>query len=293
MRNRVEHGAFLVARTLAGLLSEKAAAGLGGYLGDLFALLGRRRQRILRFNLEHALGELSADERKRLERQVARHFGRVALDALRVRRLEPDRLLAAVKVVGRENLEGALAGGRGALLLSAHFGSWEVAALVAGLLLPRGLAVVNRPLDNPLLEAELERFRSRFGNRSLGKRSVARDILRELKEGGAVGILIDQRPSAADGVAVPFFGWPTPTHPIIAQLALRTGAPVVPIWGLWDSPGRYTVRFDPPLQAAPGEDEASLTARLVAAIEAIIRERPEQWLWYHDRWRAERVTQLR
>jgi len=168
-----------------------------------------------------------------------------------------------------------------------------VAALVAGLLIPAGFAVVNRPLDNPLLEAELERLRGLFGNRALGKANVTRGIVRQLRAGGAVGILIDQRTQEREGVPTTYCVHPAWTHPALARLCVRTGAPVVPIWGLWDGPGRYTVRFDPPLipQELPPEerDEVRLTARLLGLIEAVIRERPEQWLWYHDRWRQLRL----
>lgn len=289
LRNRLEYAAYLVARAVAGAAGPTTLWRIGDALGTVYSFVGGERRRVLRYNLANALPELDPSERRRLELAVARHFARVTLDALRHRRLRPEELLAEVDVVGRDNLDRAVAGGRGAFLLSAHVGSWEVAALVAGLLLPRGFAVINRPLDNPLLEAELAQLRGHYGNRSLGKRGVARDILRELKAGGVVGILIDQRARRDEAVVAPFFGLPSRTHPILARLALRTGAPVVPIWGLCDRPGRTTVRFDPQVDPGPGDDEAALTARYNRAIEAVIRERPEQWLWYHDRWRPLRV----
>ncbi len=287
LRNRLEYGVYLAVRAAARRLPPAPLSQLGAALGAAFHAVGWRRRAVVRTNLALALPELSAAERRRVEWGVARHFGRVALDALRHGALRPERLLGEVTLVGREHLEGALARGRGVLVLSAHVGAWEVAALTAGLLLPRGLAVVNRPLDNPLLEAELARLRGLYGNRSLGKRGVLREILRELQEGGAVGILIDQRAPRAEAVVAPFFGRPARTHPIVARLALRTGAPVVPLWGLADGPGRYTVRFEEPVEPADGDDDVTLTARYNRVIEEVIRERPEQWLWYHDRWQGE------
>ncbi len=293
LRNRVEYAAYLAARGIAHHAGPSLTAAVGGRLGVLYHRLGRRRREILEFNLGLAFPRMAEEDRRRLGREVARHFGRVALDALRLQRLTPEELLASVAVVGREHLHAALEMGRGVFLLSAHLGSWEVAALVAGLMVPAGFAVVNRPLDNPLLEAELARLRGLFGNRALGKENVTLSMVRQLRAGGAVGILIDQRVLEEEGVLVPFFGHPAWTHPALARLTVRTGAPVVPIWGLWEGPGRYTVRFDPPLDPAAlseeERDEVALTARLTALIEAAIRERPHQWLWYHDRWRHLRL----
>ena len=293
LRNRLEYTAYVLARALAHRTGPRLNARLGALIGDFYRITGRRRREILLFNLRLAFPELSRPEIRRRARGVSRHFGRVTLDALRLQRMQPSELLAQVEVVGRENLEAGLAHGRGIFLLSAHIGSWEIAALTAGLLIEAGFAVVNRPLDNPLLEAELERLRGLFGNSALGKERITRDMLKQLRRGGAVGILIDQRTLEDEGVLVPFFGHPAWTHPALARLAVRTGAPVVPIWGLWEGPGRYTVRFDPPLVASelPAEEreEVTLTARLTRITEDIIRERPEQWLWYHDRWRQLRL----
>ena len=296
LRNRTEYGAYLFARSLAHHTGPRLLARTGALIGGLYLKLGRRRREILEFNLRLAYPELDAARRAALGREVARHFGRVVLDSLRLQRARPEDLLRDVTIEGRDNLERALAPGRGIFLLSAHIGSWEVAALTAGLIIPGGLAVVNRPLDNPLLEAELERFRALYGNRALGKENVTRQMLRQLKGGGAVGILIDQRTLKEEGVQVPFFGHPAWTHPALARLSVRTGRPVVPIWGLWEAPGRYTVRFGEPV--VPSElpeaerGEVPLTARFTRIIEEIIRERPEQWLWFHDRWRDIRLGEV-
>jgi KDO2-lipid IV(A) lauroyltransferase len=289
VRDRLEFLVYRVACRLARTLGPVGLSAVGSVLGRAYAVIGSERREILRYNLRYAMPELRPDQRRTLELGVARHFGRASLDVLRLRGLEPAELLEQVTTAGRQHVDAAHGRGRGVLLLSAHLGSWEVAALVAGLVLPQGFSVVNRPLDNPLLDAELERFRAAFGNQSLGKSGVARQILHALRRGGGVGLLIDQRAHKAEGVQVPFFGRPSWTHPILARLAVRTGAPVVPIWGLWDGPGRYTVRFEAPVEAGSGDDETALTARYMRVIEAAIRERPEQWLWYHDRWRHERM----
>lgn len=289
LRNRFEFALFRLARVVVGFLSPSASAKLGGALGSVFYRVARRRREIIDFNLELAYPEIPKEERTELAREVSRHFGRVALDAVRIQGLSPDELRAEVTVQGEDNLRRVVESGRGFFLLSAHLGSWEVAALMGGLLIPGGMSVIHRPLDNPMLDAELESLRATFGNRALGKANISREVLAEIRAGGAVGILIDQRPRGID-FEVPFFGHPAKTHPVLARFVRKTGAPVVSIFGYWDSPARYTVSFDVAVDPAELSDEeladGPLTERFIAITEAAIRRAPEQWLWYHDRWRS-------
>jgi KDO2-lipid IV(A) lauroyltransferase len=269
-------------------------ARVGEVLGSLFLAAGSRRREILSFNLALAYPEASETERRRLGRRVARHFGRVALDTLRLQRVEPDELLDGVEISGVEHIDRAASLGRGLLYLTAHIGLWEVAALTAGLVRPEKLLAVNRPLDNPYLESEVTSFRRRFGNEPLGKKNIIRGILQHLKSNGSVGFLIDQRVRPSVGVQVPFFGQPAWTHPIMARIVRKTMVPVVPAFALWERPGHYSLTCHAPIipdELDPDElDDVPLTARFSAISERAIRQRPEQWLWYHDRWRELRTA---
>ncbi len=295
LRNHVEFAAFKMARGLTGLLSPAGLAKVGDALGNFYSMLGGRRRQIIDFNLSLAFPEMSRDERRALARAVTRHFGRSALDAIRLQRLQPEELLAAVQITGIENLEKALALGRGAFFLTAHIGSWEVAALVTGLKVEGGLSVVNRPLDNPLLEVELDRLRKLYGNRVFGKHNILREMLAQLKNGGGVGILIDQRVREDQGVEVPFFGHPAWTHPILARMGRKTGAPVVPTFALRDTPGHYRLRYETAVVvddfSEPELEDVALTTRYMAILETAIRANPDQWLWYHDRWKQLRLAE--
>jgi len=294
LRNRLEFMFFRLVRVLVGVLSPLVTARVGAFLGSVFYLVSRRRRQIIDFNLGLAFPEMRVDERRHMAREVSRHFGRVASDAVRLQRLEPDQLRAEVTVEGQSNLQSAIDTGRGFFLLSAHLGSWEAAALMGGLLIPGGMAVIHRPLDNPLLDAELERLRATFGNSALGKSNISREVLQAIKEGRVIGILIDQRPRGVN-FEVPFFGHPAKTHPALARFVRKTGAAVVPIFGYWDGPARYTVTFGEPI--VPEElteeelEDGPLTERFMAVTEEAIRRRPEQWLWFHDRWRQLREAQ--
>lgn len=294
LRNRVEFGAYRIARAGAAALGPRALARIGAAIGDAFLASSSRRRAIVDFNIGLAFPELSDVGRRRMAREVARHFGRVTLDTLRLQHLDREAFLAGVTVAGAEHIEKAASAGRGIIYLAAHMGLWEVAALTVGLIRPETFLIVNRPLDNPLLEVELARLRTRFGNEPLGKRQVLRTILSHLGAGGAVGFLIDQRVNPDVGVEVPFFGHPAWTHPVLARIIRRKRAPVVPLAALWEGPGRYEVRFFEPLIADELPDEeledVPLTTRLSRVTEEMIRRRPEQWLWFHDRWRSLRLA---
>jgi len=295
LRNHLEFTAFRMARGLAGLLSPAGLAKVGDVIGNFYATLPGRRRQIIDFNLRLAFPDMTNDEGRELAHAVTRHFARSALDAIRLQRLRPEELLAAVEIVGWNNVESALSLGRGAFFLTAHIGSWEVAALVTGLKVEAGLSVVNRPLDNPLLEVELDRLRKIYGNHVFGKHNIVREVLAQLKKGGGVGILIDQRVREDQGIEVPFFGHPAWTPSILARMARKTRAPVVPTFALRDTPGHYHLRYDEPLVADDLSEteleDVPLTARYMATLEAAIRENPDQWLWYHDRWKQLRLRE--
>ena len=249
---------------------------------------------MIRYNLELAFPDKTDDERDAIARGVARHFARSTLDAIRIQRLTPDELMSTVTVHGWSNVESALERGRGIFFLTAHIGSWEVAALATGLLLPDpGLAVINRPLDNPHLEQVLARLRTLYGNHVFGKRNILREMIDHLRANGGIGILIDQRVLEQEGILVPFFGHPAWTHPILARISRKTRAAVVPTVAMREGPGRYGLHYDPAVYVdeLPEEEreDVPLTAHYLAILEQAIRRQPDQWLWYHDRWKQLRL----
>jgi Kdo2-lipid IVA lauroyltransferase/acyltransferase len=213
----------------------------------------------------------------------------VFFDFLAATRLSRDDLRAAVEMEGESHYLWAVARGRGVFLLSAHFGNWEIGALAAGLL-AAPIASVVRPLDNPRLERELGRLRGKFGNRTIGKKQAAREILREMRRGGTVAILIDQNVLAREAVFVPFFGRLAATSPALGLLQKKTDAAVVPVFCRPRGGGRYTLRFEPAivLSDLPESQRSveALTARYTKVTEDAVRGDPALWLWMHNRWRT-------
>lgn len=190
---------------------------------------------------------------------------------------------------GFEHYEAAKRRGKGVLFATAHLGNWELSAF-AHALLTEPMNVVVRPLDNPLIDRIAEERRTLSGNRIIGKRDFLRPILRALHHNEAVGVLVDQNALADRGVFVDFFGLPACTDPSFAKLAAHSGAAVIPGFAFWiESARRYVLKFYPALEMTG--DVLRDTQTVQSAVEAAIREHPDQWLWVHRRWKTRPVGQ--
>jgi KDO2-lipid IV(A) lauroyltransferase len=264
---------------------------VGEGAGRLAFRLDRRHRAIAVENLTWAFpGEYTPGEIETLARAVFVNLSRTAVDVARsdrlLRRPAPD----VVIMEGFDRMLEARRRGKGVLFITAHFGPWELLPLIIALRSGPG-HMVARPLDNPRLDDLLTAMRERGGNRVIRKRDAVQAIIQVLRRGETVGILIDQHISEQDGVVVPFFGRPASTASAPALIAMRSGAAVFPMGILREGRGRYRVRAAeevPVLRS--GDLRADLvenTARFTAAIEAIIRERPDHWFWVHRRWKTQ------
>jgi Kdo2-lipid IVA lauroyltransferase/acyltransferase len=190
---------------------------------------------------------------------------------------------------GLEHLEAARAAGRGILVFSGHFGHWEMIALLQHRLgVPMTMVVA--PLENRRWDRFITRLRAAPGNAVLSKRQAARPILKTLRAGGAIAILIDQNVRGEGGIFVDFFGLAASTTPALATLAFRSGALILPVFSWFRDDGRLQISYRTPIPAvrrgAIEEDVLALTRACTALLEAEVRERPAMWLWMHDRWRT-------
>jgi Kdo2-lipid IVA lauroyltransferase/acyltransferase len=293
VRNRAEHTIFRLGSWLLQLPPDSGATALGQGLARLYFAIGRGRRRILRENLATAFPEKSAREIQAIARGCVENFGATLVDFLEATRLSRDEVLRRVSLAGEEHLRAARARGKGVFLLSAHFGSWEMGALRAGLI-DAPISSVVRPLDNPLLEEELARRRTLLGNRIIAKRDAAREILRAIRQSETVAILVDQNVIAQEAIFVPFFGRLAATTPALGLLQLKTGAPVVPAFTWPLGGGRYRLQFEKPILAEEFEDPSverservrRATARYMAVTEDVVRKQPAAWFWMHNRWRT-------
>jgi KDO2-lipid IV(A) lauroyltransferase len=248
--------------------------------GKLLDLAVPRLRRTALRNLELA----GFDSREQIADGVFRSLGRLIASFARFPQIDKNSVHRWIRYEGLENFTSAQARGRGVLIATAHLGNWELSAY-AHALMTAPMHVVVRPLDNPRLDEWVEQRRAMSGNRIIRKKEAAREILRALAAGDAVGILIDQNVTPAEGVFIDFFGRKACAGTAFVKFAHHSGAAVVPGYALWsEKEERYILRFYPEVPMTG--DAARDTQQVHAQLEAVIREHPEQWLWPHRRWKT-------
>ena len=287
---RADHAlTTLLARTLiGGVRSMRPAAALpfGERLGDVARALGLRRA-VAERNLAAAFPELDHPARSRLLRDHYRELGRVCVEYARLAELvrSPEGEVVS-EVRGIEHLLRARDAGRGAILLTGHFGNFELAGAWLGRHHPVDFVV--KPLSNPGMEAWVAAERHAAGVGQIGLGVSVRGAFQALRSNRWVALLADQD-ARRHGAFVPFFGQPASTPLGPAVLALRTGAPIVMGFDERQSDGRHIIEVEPPVEIPdPHSPDAAvrLTAAHTARLEARIRRRPEAWFWLHRRWKT-------
>lgn len=288
----LEYAAAKSVLTSLGLMPAPAAYGVGRAFGKLAYLLAGNLRRTGAINLRLAFPEKSDSERAELLRQCFDSLGRVLGLFSQFSSRSQEELQQLIEVQGLENLEEAKrVHGNRLLLFTAHLGAWELTSF--------GLALVGHPfsflvrrLDNPQIERLVDSVRIRFGNQTLDKLSAARSMLKTLRAGEtSLGLLPDLNTLDDEAIFVDFFGVPAATTFIVAKLAVRTGAPLIPVMAPWDAEKKkFLLIVLPPISIEPSGDEEAdvrlLTTKMSLLIENEIRKYPGQWLWIHRRWKT-------
>jgi KDO2-lipid IV(A) lauroyltransferase len=271
------------------VLPMRAVLGLGTLLGRAFYVFDGPHRRLALRNLRAAFPLRAQDECRAIAREMFSHFGRLLMVLLKFSTMTPKRMLEHVEFAGEDRVVHAHGHGKGVLLFTGHFGFWEINALVHALEI-QPMAVLARPLDNPLLHRLLESVRTRTGNSVIYRRGAIRRVLRALDGNQAVAVLIDQHIQSADAVYVDFFNRPAATTSALAALAVRTGAPVVPVFALPLPNGRFRMVYEHAVDPPRSDDPDAIrefTQRCTDVLEMYVRRYPELWLWMHRRWRDE------
>jgi KDO2-lipid IV(A) lauroyltransferase len=292
-RHVLDYLVYLTVRLIVGIaqaLSVEQSYAFARFLAVLAYRVDARHRAQALENLRQAFGDrYSEDERDHIVRGVYLHFCTMLMEILHIpRKLHPTTWRDRITLVGHEPVLDRLMKGGPLILLTGHFGNWEMAGYLFGVFGFPPHSVV-RTLDNPYLDAFLRSFRERTGQKLVPKKGGYDQMLDVLESGGILSFLADQD-AGQRGLYVEFFGRPASTHKAIALLALEHRAPVVVGYARRIGPGfRYEVGCDaiiePDEWTGTADDARLLTQRYTKALEGIIRRDPEQYLWLHRRWK--------
>jgi len=289
LAHRLEYAAVRAAQGIVCALPSGLARELGAGLGDLAFSVLRVRRRVAVRQLTRALGsEHTGRELEHIAREAYRNFGRMTFEYARFPRLGPAQIEGTVRVTGGEHLRAALDRGKGAILVAAHFGNWELAAALATMGYPVSFLVGEQ--HNTLVDGLMNRLRQGFGVETIPLTGSLRGVFRALRANRIVAMLSDQD-AGKRGIFVDFFGRPASTPYGPARFAVASGAALIPGVAIRHPRGRHELVISAPVGPAPegvSSDEAAreLTQRYTRVFEDFIRERPDHYFWMHRRWKT-------
>ena len=257
---------------------------LGRGIGRLLMALFGSRRRVAARNIALCFPELDATAQARLLRESFAELGIGLFEFARAWWGSVAPMRGKVVIEGLEHLEAARAGGRGVIIISGHFMTREIAARLMCEHAP--LAGMYRPHDGAVMEWAVQRGRLRYAT-AMFTREELRPAIRHLKQGGLLWFAPDQDTRRGDSVFVPFFGRPAYSLTSTHQLARLSGAAVLGFAHVRHDDGSYTLRLMPAFEDFPSADAIADTARVMAAIETMIRAAPTQYLWIHRRFKRQ------
>jgi len=260
---------------------------LGKSLGFLIYALDIRHRRIVRRNLKFAFPDWPWDRVLDVTRRVFENLGIAIFEIIQLSCLPNEKLLMRVRIDGKENIKYLLSP-KGTIVISGHLGNWELALLFAASYFGDRLLAIARKIDFAPLDRWVYNFRTRFGGEVINKTGALPDMTKSLRSGNVLATLIDQGTKPGEGIDAMFFNRKVLATPGIAMLAMRTKVPVIPAFCVRDQNG-FTVILNPPVKMQKTKnlraDIQVNTQRIMANIEAAVRKYPEQYFWFHKRWK--------
>ncbi|MCP4104662.1 MAG: lysophospholipid acyltransferase family protein [Desulfobacteraceae bacterium] len=274
---------------LIGLIPRNFAKRLGNIIGHLWFLADRKHRNIAVDNLAQAFEhEKDAYEIRMMARQVFENIGQILFEICWSLHIDRKDFNKHFYIRGLSNYRDAYEKNRGVLVLTAHMGNWELLSIIAAMA-GYPLNVVFRPLDFEPMNQFVMKLRTRFGAKLIPTAHSMRKILKALKQGEVITVLLDQNVDWYNGVFVDFFGRRACTNEGLALLALKTGAPVVPVFLVREG-DRFMAEFCPEIPLIKTGDKTKdveqNTQQYNRAIEAFVRQYPDQWFWVHQRWKT-------
>jgi KDO2-lipid IV(A) lauroyltransferase len=290
LRASGEFAALALPWGLLRALPLKPAVRAGAALGAVAMAFDLFNRTIAGRNLEIAFPEMDGAAHRRVLRSAYRNFGRLVAEWVHFFELDRDNIEAYVAYAGREHWDQAIgiSDGRGILILTGHFGNFELLSMAHSIYGNR-VAIVHRPNRNPIINRAVNARRARFGNITVPRRGAGREVVRLLRDNWMVAVPLDQ--DTRHGIFVDFFSKKASTSDGLARLAMATGAPVLPAFMVREgSTTRHRITFLPVIQTVRTSDRVESirenTQHFSDVIERMIRGYPDHWNWIHRRWKT-------
>jgi len=271
--------------TVVTALPRRLALYIGVWVGTLaYYLMGARRKLALE-NFNQALGtQYSPADQKKIIKNVFINLSLNLIEFLRFSEINAKNYTRFITLHGLENLEKAHKQDKGVLILTSHMGNWEYLAATSTLVGKKGAILVKTAHSNGF-NAFLERQRKSKNLHLFQAKNSLKEMLKFLKTGGLIGIVIDQHGIEQESVVLPFFGRPASTLKGLAVLAKHTGTPVIPAYIYRDKNWHHHVIIEPAL-CPSDESVEGRTLQYNQWLEGVITQFPDQWMWTHNRWKV-------
>ena len=253
--------------------------------------ISRKHRRIARINLKIAFPEMNDKEARRITRRCYQRIGTSAAEFIHFPNIDERYVREHIRIEGMEHIEKSAREGRPRLVLTGHFGNWELSSHAFSLMVAP-MAFIVKPFRSPIIDAIVTERRQLGGNAIIRQSESAKQVIKFLRKNYMVGILIDQNVDRHRGVFVNLFGRKTYTTDGIARLALAMRAAIHPGFIFRDPANkfRHTICFGPDLPMdydAPREEEIiTLTRRCNQELEKAIQKAPDHWIWFQARWKS-------
>jgi KDO2-lipid IV(A) lauroyltransferase len=248
------------------------------------------RKKLVMDNLRAAFPKKNDDDITAIALLNYQNIVETFCEAFWISGMDEQRVREVVRIPDSEKkkMDEILGRGKGLIVLSGHITSWELIALAVGLLTGHPLQMIIKKQHNPYVDRMMNALRSKFNNTVVDMDRAPREIIKRLRDGGTVAMLADQS-GPEEGLFVNYFGRPTSTHVGPAIFSLRTGAPIMMVYGIRTADGTFDVWFEEvPTNDLQGSDDdkiRTITERHVHLLEGFVRKHPDQWLWMHKRWK--------
>lgn len=277
-------------KLFAGGLGKGIVCAFGKSLGFVLYYTDFSHRRTVRRNLKFIYPEWKDEKIRRISKRVFQNFGITIFEILQMSFLKNKNILSNIHIIrGEEHLRNAIDESNGVVVVSAHIGNWESAALFIPCYYGHPVISVARKIDSAIINKLALKMRTRFGNSIINKEGALPEMTRTVRNGNILAILIDQSTTTSEGVEIDFFGKKATATPAAAMVALRCKSPVIPAFCIRGKDNKLGIIIEPPVEITRTKslrnDLITNTQTMNDVVEKIIREYPDQWLWMHKRWK--------